>query len=86
MDSLTCIFVTIDVPRVPFSRVERPVLCKKPSERGLLFEFFRQANVRKRKEKASERGVSVRVSGPERGLFGCFLTLFRGSASREQTF
>ena len=69
MDSLTCIFVSIDVPRVPFSRVEKPVLCKKPSERGLLFEFLRRGKMRQIEEKASERGVSVRVSGPERGLF-----------------
>ena len=69
MDSLTCIFVTIDVPRVPFSRVERPVLCKKPSERGLSFDFLRRGKMRQIEEKASERGVSVRVSWPERGLF-----------------
>ena len=69
MDSLTCIFVTIDVPRVPFSRVESPVLCKKTSERGLLFEFLRRGKVRQIEEKASERGASVRVSRPERGLF-----------------
>ncbi len=69
MDSLTCIFVTIDVPRVPFSRVERPVSCKKPSERGLLFDFLRREKTRQIEGKASERGVSVRVSGPERGLF-----------------
>ena len=69
MDSLTCIFVTIDVPRVPFSRVEKPVLCKKPSERGLLFEFLRRGKMRQIEEKASERGGSVHVSGPERGLF-----------------
>ena len=69
MDSLTCIFVTIDVPRVPFSRVESPVLCKKPSERGLLVEFFRRGKMRQIEEKASERGGSVRVSGPKRGFF-----------------
>ena len=61
--------MTIDVLRVPFSRVERPVLCKKPSERGLLVEFLRRGKMRQIEEKASERGVSVRVSGPKRGLF-----------------
>lgn len=66
---LTCLVVTVNVPRVPFSRVERPVLCKKPSERGLLFEVLRRGKMRQIEEKASERGVSVRVSGPERGLF-----------------
>ena len=86
MDSLTCFFVTIDVLRVPFSCVERPVSCKKPSERGLLVDFLRRGKMRQIEEKALERGVSVRVSRPKRGLFGCFLTLFRGSASREQTF
>ena len=69
MDSLTCLFVTVNVPRVPFSRVERPVLCKKPSERGLLVELLRRGKMRQIEEKALERGVSVRVSGPERGLF-----------------
>ena len=69
MDSLTCIFVTINVPRVPFSCVERPVLSKNPSERGILVEFLRQGKMRQIEEKASERGGSVHVSGPERGLF-----------------
>ena len=78
MDSLTCIFVTIDVPRVPFSRVERPVLCKKPSERGLLVEFLRRGKMRQIEEKASERGVSVRVSRLERGLFLQLFVTFRG--------
>ena len=69
MASLTCIFVSIDVPRVPFSRVESHSFVQKASERGLLFEFLRRGKMRQIEEKASERGGSVRVSGPERGLF-----------------
>ena len=70
-------FVTIDVPQVPFSRVESPVLCKKPSERGLLVEFFRRGKMRQIEEKASERGVSVHVSGPEEAYFEVFCHISR---------
>ena len=69
MDSLTCLFVTVNVPRVPFSRVERPVLCKKPSERGLLVELLRRGKMRQIEEKASERGVRVRLLTPARAGF-----------------
>ena len=61
---------------MPFSRVEGPVLCKKPSERGLLFEVLRRGKMRQIEGKASERGVSVRVSRPKRGLFGSYLSHF----------
>ena len=69
MTVLTCLIATINVLKMPFSHVESPVSCKKLSERGLLFEFLRRGKMRQIEEKASERGVSVRVSGPERGLF-----------------
>ena len=61
--------MTIDVLKVPFSHVESPAFVQKASERGLLFEFLRRGKKRQMEEKASERGASVRVSGPERGLF-----------------
>ena len=69
MASLTCLGVTINVLRWPFSRVESPAFVKKASERGLLVEFLRRGKMRQIEEKASERGGSVHVSGPERGLF-----------------
>ena len=61
--------MTFNVLRWPFSRVESPAFVQNTSERGLLFEFLRRGKMRQIEEKASERGVSVRVSGPERGLF-----------------
>ena len=69
MASLTCLGVTINVLRWPFSRVESPAFVQKASERGLLVEFLRRGKMRQIEEKASERGGSVHVSGPERGLF-----------------
>ena len=73
-----CLFVTVDMLKVPFSRVESPAFVQKASERGLLVEFLRRGKMRQIEEKASERGTSVRVSRIERGLFLMLFVTLRG--------
>ena len=69
MDSLSCLIVTINVPRVMFSRVEDHVCAKNLPKGAFLLIFLRRGKMRQIEEKASERGGSVHVSGSERGLF-----------------